>query len=213
MSQEEFDAMFGEEGVGDVFDLLFGQHGRRRRRSAAMQGVDLDAETTLSLEEAYDGTTRIIELDGQTIRVKIKPGIEDGQVLRIAGKGGHGSNGGANGDLYITIRIAPHARFQRRGNDLYCEVPVELYTAVLGGKAEIKSLRKTVSAKIPMGTPNGKVLRLLRLGMPIYDMKSEFGNMYATVVVKLPDHLSEQEIDLFRKLAEMREKHKPASHM
>jgi curved DNA-binding protein len=134
----------------------------------------------------------------------MKPGIADGQVLRVAGKGGRGSNGGPNGDLYITIRIAPHAEFQRRGNDLTCDRMVGLYTAILGGKAQIKTIKNTVNVDIPKETPNGKVLRLLGLGMPVYGTKNEFGNMYVTVIIQLPDHLSEQEIDLFRKLSILR---------
>jgi curved DNA-binding protein len=127
-------------------------------------------------------------------------------VLRVAGKGGRGSNGSTNGDLYITIRIAPHAEFQRRGNDLYCDRSVELYTAMLGGKARIKTMENTVNVDIPKETPNGKVLRLLGLGMPVYGTKNEFGNMYVKVVIQLPDHLSKEEIDLFKKLAALQKK-------
>jgi curved DNA-binding protein len=210
MSQEEFNAMFGGEDPGDIFETIFGQHAEARsgRRSRARKGEDYEAETTLTLEEAYHGSERLLKIHDQTIKIIMKPGIADGQVLRVAGKGGHGSNGGSNGDLYITIRIAPNAEFQRRGNDLYCDRPVELYTAILGGKARIKTMKNTVNVDIPKETPNGKVLRLLGLGMPIYGTKNEFGNMYVTVVIQLPDHLSEQEIEMFRKLAVLHKKHR-----
>ena len=207
MSSEEFHAMFGEEGLGeDLFGLLFGQQGRKRRgrRSGAIKGEDLHAETTLSLEEAYHGSTRLIGLDGQTIKVTIRPGITDQQALRIRGKGGAGLNGGPHGDLYLTVKIGSHAEFQRRGNDLHCDLPVELYTAVLGGKAPVKTLKGTVKVDIPKETPNGRVLRLRGLGMPIYGKKNEFGDLFVKVVVRMPDHLSEQEIDLFRKLKALR---------
>ena len=206
MSQEEFSAMFGEEGLGNIFDTIFGQQGGRRggRKSRASKGEDFEAETTLTLEEAYQGTERLLKIHDQTIKITMKPGIADGQVLRVAGKGGRGSNGGSNGDLYITIRIAPHTEVQRRGNDLYSDRPVDLYTAVLGGKARIKTIKNTVNVDIPKETPNGKVLRLLGLGMPVYGTKNEFGNMYVTIVIQLPDHLNEQEIELFRKLSALR---------
>jgi curved DNA-binding protein len=206
MSREEFDATFAEQGVGDLFELLFGQEGgsRRRRRAVAIKGDDLDAETTLSLEEAYHGTTRLISLDGHTIRVTIKPGIADGQVLRIIGKGGPGMNGGPSGDLYLTIRIPPHPGFHRKGNDLHVDMPVDLYTAVLGGKTQVKTLKRTVKVDIPQETQNGKVLRLRGLGMPIHGKKYEFGNLIAKVVIQIPERLSEQELDLFRKLAALR---------
>ena len=126
VSREEFDATFADGGVGDLFELLFGQHSGQGqgRRSAAVKGEDLDAETTLSLEEAYHGSTRIIQLNGQTIRVTIKPGIADMQVLRVPGKGRAGRNGGLNGDLYLTIKIAPHPVFHREGNDLHVTSPL-----------------------------------------------------------------------------------------
>jgi curved DNA-binding protein len=207
MRPDEFDTMFAGEGAGDLFEMLFGQRSGqgRGRRSAALKGEDLEAETTLSLEEAYHGTTRLLQLDGQTIRVTIKPGATDQQVLRVAGKGGAGLHGGPNGDLYLTIRIAPHPKFQRKGNDLLCDFPVELYTAVLGGKAQVKTLKGTVKVDIPKETPNGTALRLRGLGMPIYGKKNEFGNLFAKIVIQMPQQLSEQEIDLFRKLAALRQ--------
>ncbi|MCX6120534.1 MAG: J domain-containing protein [Ignavibacteriales bacterium] len=206
MSQEEFSAMFGEEGLGNIFESIFGQQsgGKGGRRSRASKGEDFEAETTLTLEEAYHGSERLLKIHDQTIKITMKPGIADGQVLRVAGKGGRGSNGGPNGDLYITIRVAPHAEFQRRGNDLYCDRPVELYTAMLGGKARIKTIKGTVDVDITRETHNGKVLRLLGLGMPVYGTKNEFGNMYVTVVIQLPDHLSEREIELFKQLSSLR---------
>ena len=205
-SMHESDAMFTDEGVGDLFEMLFGQRSgqRRGRRSVVIKGEDLAAETTLSLEEAYHGTTRLIQLNGQTIKVTIKPGVADQQMLRIAGKGGGGLSGGPNGDLYLTVKIAPHPEFHRKGNDLHRDLPVELYTAVLGGKTQIKTLKGKVTVKIPKGTPNGKELRLQGLGMPVYAKKSEFGDLLVKVDISLPEHLSEEEIDLFRKLVALR---------
>jgi curved DNA-binding protein len=203
MSQEEFSTMFGEEGAGDIFETIFGQRSgeSRGKRNRAIKGEDFEAETTLSLEEAYHGSTRFLKIHSQTIKIIMKPGIMDQQVLRLEGKGGRGLNGGPNGDLYITIKVALHPEFQRRGNDLYCDRSVDLYTAVLGGKARIKTLKDTVNVDVTKETPNGKMLRLLGLGMPVYGTKNEFGNLYVTIIIRLPDHLSEQEIELFRKLS------------
>jgi curved DNA-binding protein len=205
-STNESNSTFADEGIGDLFEMLFGQHSgqQRGRQSAVLKGEDLEAETTLSLEEAYHGSTRFLKVNGQTIKFIMKPGITDQQVLRLEGKGGRGLNGGPNGDLYITIKVASHPEFQRRGNDLYCDRPVDLYTAVLGGKARIKTLKDMVNVDIPKETHNGKMLRLLGLGMPVYGTKNEFGNLYVTIVIQLPEHLNEEETELFRKLSGLR---------
>lgn len=199
-------ARFEGSDVNDLFEMLFGQPSgqRRGRPSAAIQGEDLETETTLSLEEAYHGTTRLIQLNGQLIKVTIKPGVADGQTLRIPGKGGGGGRGGPNGDLFLTVRIAPHADYERKGNDLHRALPVELYTAVLGGKVQVATLKGRVTVKIPKGTSNDKVLRLRGLGMPAYATRNEFGDLLVKVGIVVPLNLSGEEIDLFGKLAALR---------
>jgi curved DNA-binding protein len=133
-------------------------------------------------------------------------------MLRIAGKGGGGLSGGPNGDLYLTIKIAPNPEFHRKGNDLHCDLPVELYTAVIGGKTEIKTLKGKITVDIPKETPNGKVLRLRGLGMPVYGKKNEFGNLIVKVNIQIPDHLSEEEFDLFKKLAALQKTNHATAH-
>ena len=205
-NSNQSNTMFDGENVYDLFEMLFGQRSGQRRGggSNVIKGEDLETETTLSLDEAYHGTARLIQLNGQTIKVNIKPGVADHQRLRIAGKGGNGFNGGPNGHLFITVKIAPHPEFIRKGNDLYCSKAVDLYTAMLGGKVRIKTLKDDVNVAIPKETPNGKLLRLPGLGMPVQESKNEFGNLYVTISIQLPDNLNEQEIELFRKLAALR---------
>jgi curved DNA-binding protein len=204
----ETNAGFTGDNVNDLFEMLFGQRSghQRGRRSVSIKGGDLEAETTLSLEEAFHGTIRLIRLNGQTIKVTIKPGTADMQTLRIAGKGGAGLSGGPNGDLYLKVRIAPHPEFHWVGNDLHCKLPVELYSALLGGKTQIKTLKGKVTVDIPKGTPNGKELRLKGLGMPVYAKKNEFGNLLVKIEILLPENLSEEELNLFGKLASLRRK-------
>lgn len=203
MSREDFDATFADEGVGDLFELLFGRRGGQHpgRKGVAVKGEDLNAETTLTLEEAYHGTTRLIRLNRQTIKVTIAPGVADGQMLRIPGKGGQGLGGGPNGNLYLTVAIAPHPDFRRTGNDLHRELPVDLYTAVLGGTTPVTTLKGSVAVHIPKGTPNGKELRLRGMGMPISARKHESGNLFLRVNIVLPEHLNDQEMEMFRTLA------------
>jgi len=197
---------FTDEGVDDLFELLFGQRSGQRsaRQGVVFKGVDLETETILSLEEAYRGTSRLLKLNDQTIKVTIKPGVADKQVLRIAGKGGRGTNGGPNGDIFLHVSIASHPVFQRRGDDLYCDFPVDLYTAVLGGKARIETLKGGVNVTLPKGTPNGKELSLRGLGMPVFGKKNEFGDLYVKVSIVLPEKLTEKEFGMFKSLAALR---------
>jgi curved DNA-binding protein len=205
-STEESDTVFADEGVNDLFEMLFGQRTTHRpgRRSVVIKGEDLQTQTNLSLEEAYHGTKWLIQLNGQTIKVTIKPGAADQQMLRIPGRGAGGLSGGPNGDLYLTINIAPHPEYQRKGNDLHRNLPVNLYTAVLGGKAEIITLKGKITVNIPKGTSNGKELRLRGLGMPVYGKKGKFGDLLVKVDVVLPEHLGTEEMDLFGKLSGLR---------
>ena len=206
MNTNESDPGFGNAGVEDLFEMLFGQRSGQRRgsRGVAVKGEDLETETILSLEEAYHGTTRLIRLNEQTIKVTIKPGVVDSQKLRIPAKGGNGSIGGTNGDLYLTIKIAAHPEFRRKGNDLYRDLPVDLYIALLGGKSTVKTLNGRVAVNIPQGTKNGTELRLQGLGMPVYGKKRDFGNLLVKVDIVLPEKLTEEETEMFTKLAALR---------
>lgn len=203
MSGEDFSSMSGGDDQSDLFELLFGRREARQRRRS-YKGADLEAETTLSLEEAFEGTTRIIKLNGQTIRVKITRGIANHQVMRIAAKGEPGLNGGPPGDFYLTVKIAPHPIFNRKGNDLFCALPVPLYTAVLGGKTLVKTLSGAVKVDIPLETPNHKELRLRGLGMPVFGTKDAHGDLFVVVNIQIPEHLTEQETELFGQLAALR---------
>ncbi|MEX2117325.1 MAG: DnaJ C-terminal domain-containing protein [Bacteroidota bacterium] len=161
----------------------------------------IETETTISLEDAYHGVTRLIRFNGQAIKVRIKPGVADLQILKIAGKGGRGRGGGRNGDFSVTVRVAPHLEFRRIGNDLRRDLPVKSRTAILGGKTQITTLKGKVKINIPKGTSTGKMLKLRGHGMPIYAKKNRFGDLLVKVSIMKPDHLMEEQIDLFGTLA------------
>ncbi len=204
---------FGEGGEGygeysEFFQSFFGGGGRGSRRAGAARGVpgqDFRAEMELSLEEAYQGAERMVDLGGQRLKLNLKPGLSDGQNIRLAGKGGPGIQGGPNGDVLITVRMPPHPDYERKGDDLYKDVAVDIYTAVLGGKVKVRTLKGEVNLAIPAGTDGGKMLRLRGLGMPVYGKANQFGDFFARIAIKTPKHLSEKEKSLFRELAEIRE--------
>lgn len=205
-SEEDFSNIFGGTGGhSDFFETLFGSFKSHRARGAgSMKGADAEAELTITLEEAFHGGVKTINLDGEMLNINLKPGMTDGQRLRLKQKGGRGIGNGPRGDLYLTVHIQEHPIFQRKGDDLYCDLEVDVYTAVLGGKKTIQTLKGPVNINIPKETQGGKVLRLRDLGMPRRDTPSGYGDLYARIIITIPTKLSAREIALFEELAGLR---------
>jgi curved DNA-binding protein len=206
----DFEDLFGGTGYSDFFETLFGggfggtQKKRRGGRSMQTRGQDYQAEMDITLEEAYKGTARIFKHNSESIKLNIKPGVPEGHILKIPGKGGVGRSGGPAGDLLIKINILSHNIFERRGDDLYANLPVELYTAVLGGKIQFKTLKGIIKINIAKESEFGKTLRLNKLGMPRYGKPNEFGDMYLKLDIQIPKNLSAKEIKLFNDLQKIR---------
>ncbi len=216
----------GGSGFSDFFEMFFGRGsrdtedlfsrftgGRTRGQATPRKGRDIQAEMEITLLEAYQGSKRTFEINGQKLRMEIKPGAYDGQKLRIKGKGLPGPNGGPNGDLYIILRVKPDPRFKREGDNLIYKATIDLYTAVLGGTVEIPTMTGMVRVNIPKGTSPGKVLRLKGKGMPVYGKPGQFGDLLVHIDVEIPKDLSNEEIELFEKLRAMRKKMAGASTM
>ena len=192
-----FESIFGNSSGGFGGGFSSGKGGRSR----AIKGEDYQAETTITLEEAFQGTSRQINLPDQKLNMKLKPGIEEGQILRMKDKGGPGRNGGPNGDLFITIHIMPNHQFERKGDDLYFDQPLSAFTAMLGGKLSAQGLDKAVSIKIPPGTDSNKVFRLKGMGMPLYAKPEQRGDGYVRVILTVPKDISEQDKETLSKIA------------
>jgi curved DNA-binding protein len=142
-------------------------------------------------------------VNGKNIRITIPAGIEDGQVIRLRGHGGAGVNGGPNGDLYITFVIKNNTPFKRMGNDLHVSVPLDLYTAVLGGEIMVDTLGSKVKLKVKPETQNGTRMRLKGKGFPVYKKEGEHGDLYITFEIRIPTNLTERQKELFRELAKI----------
>ena len=200
----DFDDM---SGYSDFFDAFFGGRGKSRRgggRSVSTIGQDMQAMIEITLSESYSGTSKVFNYNGQSIKLNIKPGIADGQVLKLAGKGGAGIRGDQAGDLLITIKVLPDAVFDRKGDDLYAFLNVSLYDAVLGGKVEFEMIKGKVKVDVPKECSAGKIFRLAKLGMPKYGKTGESGDLYLTVKIDLPKNLSAKETTLFNELKKLR---------
>lgn len=218
MSQDEMEAMFGSDQnpFSDFFTTFFGGGGGGfegaagarggRGRPRQRQGRDVEHEIQLTLEDAYQGTTRRLSLkhDGQarTVDVRIPAGVTDGSRVRIAGEGEQGAGGATSGDLFLRVRLAPHPVFERKARDLYAKVPVPVTTAVLGGEAAVPTLTgKPARLKIPPATQNGQLFRLKGYGMPAIGKGEDKGDVYARVEVQLPTTLSADEREHWEALA------------
>ena len=134
----------------------------------------------------------------------IKPGMQEGKLIRLSGKGGHVAQGGDRGNIYLKIHIAAHQSFERKGNDLYHNIAVDFYTAVLGGKVLIHTLKGDIKIDIPPETENGMTLRLNGLGMPHFSEAEQVDDLYATVKVLLPKNHSAEEKELFTQLSKIK---------
>lgn len=219
VSPEEFEQIFGQGGgFSDFFETLFGAAAARDARTGAgfqqretyqpfgrnrtiQQGQDLETPVNISLEEAYHGTSRIIQKGpGDKVKAKIPPGVRTGSRVRLKGKGQPGSAGQSPGDLFLNVDVASHPDFERKGDDLQVSIPVDIYTLLLGGNIEVKTPGKTVRLDIPPETQNQTRFRLRDLGMPTLDQKNNRGDMYVQVSAVLPEILTEDEREKFTAL-------------
>jgi DnaJ-class molecular chaperone len=188
----------GEQAEGfraeDIFSDLFGGLGggaRGRKRNQPQRGEDYEMQITVSFEEAVRGGTRRMTLpSGSDVDVRIPAGVKDGQQIRLRGQGAPGRNNGPNGDLLLSVTIAPHPYFTRDGSDLKMDLPVTLKEAVLGGKVPVPTLGGTVQLTIPANANSGAVLRLKGKGVPGRGTSGggeQAGDLYVRLVVTLPD--------------------------
>jgi len=206
---------FSGTGFSDFFNIFFGEHfqdgfssfqGSRRSQGTQppKKGEDYESILEVDLHEVFNGSSRILTVGEEKINITIPKGVEQGQILRVRGKGAPGRRGGERGDIYLKVEIIPEPGYEISGNDLHHELHVPLYTAVLGGEIPCKTPRGVFNLKIPKETQNGKILRMKGLGLPIAKKKSESGDLYLKIIVNLPESLSEKERELFRKLASLR---------
>jgi curved DNA-binding protein len=208
VDMNDFNNMFGEGGdLSDFFQNVFGQQGtgQSRGQTRARRGRDVEQPFSVTLEEAYLGVKRGMQRNGKKLEANIPPGVQNGSRVRLAGAGQPGTNG-AGGDLYLMIDVKPHAQFERKGDDLYVELPVDLYILMLGGEARVPTLKgKEILLTIPLESTNGKQFRLSGQGMPRLNDPAHKGDLYVRIKAVLPQELNEKEKSLFRELARLRQ--------
>lgn len=195
---------FGGNGSGfsDFFEELFGHRGASAGRGAhgAFKGQDIQGELQLTLREAATTHKQTFSVNGENLRITVPAGIANGQIIKLKGHGGKGVNGGPDGDLYITFNIADDPVFRRKDNDLYTDVNIDLYTAVLGGEVTVNTLDGQVKLKVRPGTQNDAKARLKGKGFPVYKQDGTYGDLIVTYHVTIPTTLTDKQKDLFRQL-------------
>lgn len=205
-SGADFEEFFGREsGFSDFFETFFAGSGsgfgRQKQRPA--RGRDLEALIDLSLAEAYHGSERIIQLDNNSLKMKISAGVKDGQLLRIKEKGQAGRNGGKAGDLLLKVRLLPDPEYSFEGTELVKVQTVDFYTAVLGGKLQTDVFGKTIQIPLKPQTQDGTILRLKNMGMPVYGSDTR-GNLLLRIRITLPPQISEEEMKHIERAAQLR---------
>jgi len=208
---EDLEDLFGNVSpYSDFFTNIFGQArggGKSRGRGAPAsprRGRDVEYEVDLSLEEAFHGTERLLEMDGHRIKAGIPAGVRSGSHVRLAGQGEPGQNNGPAGDLYLNVQIRPNETFEREGNDLHLDVPVDIFTAIAGGEIRIPSIERPLILTIPPRTNAGRSFRLRGKGMPHLGDPKRRGDLFAMVRLVLPESLTDQEVNSIRTLAAAR---------
>lgn len=199
-----FETIFGG---GDPFagrQYQARQYQSNARTAASQRGQDAKAEVDIDLKDVMTGVEKQFRVNGERVKIKIPAGIEDGKRLKLKGKGQHSQPGGKKGDLYLKINVIEPEGFERKGNNIYQEVPVDLYTAVLGGELTAQTLNGKIKLSIPPETPNGKLFRLAGRGLPPFKRMGKRGDYFLKADITIPENLTQKEKELFKKLAEER---------
>jgi curved DNA-binding protein len=197
-----FDFGGGGGDFSDFFNSMFGggPPGSGSGRSQRYRGQDMNAELQLNLRDILESKKQTITVNGKNIRLTIPAGIENGQTIKIKGHGGAGSNGAPAGDLYIKFAIPEDAEFKRVGNDLYRNISLDLYTAVLGGEITADTLTGKVKLKVQPGTQPATKVKLKGKGLPVYKKDNQFGDLYLTYNIQIPTNLNPKQKELFEEL-------------
>jgi curved DNA-binding protein len=201
-SKNPFQDFGGNEdsNYSNFFEQFFSN---QQSRSQNYNGSNYETDIEITLEESYKGTSRIVQLENEKIRITTKPGAYSDLLLKIKGKGEKGSSEKNHGDLIARIFVKPHPQFIRKGDDLYMNQTIDLYTAILGGDILVNTLSGQLKVKIDELTQNNKSIRLKNKGMPMYDKAEMHGNLYILLQVTLPQKLNDKQRELFEQLKQL----------
>jgi curved DNA-binding protein len=201
-----YSGSFDDDRFSDFFEQMFGGGARTRGtgRSPQFKGQDFNAELQLNLTDVYTSHKQTLTVNGKNIRLTIPAGVENGQTIKIKGHGGPGAQGGPKGDLLITFKIANNTDFKREKENLYRSVELDFYTALLGGEITIDTFKGKAKLTIKPETQNGTRVKLKGKGFPKYKKEDEYGDLYITYEIKVPENLTKKEKELYTELQKLR---------
>ncbi|CAN5272607.1 J domain-containing protein [soil metagenome] len=204
--QGSYSGNFEDDTFSDFFEQVFGGGARSRgsARQPQYKGQDFNAELQLNLRDVYTSQKQTLTINGRNIRLTIPAGVENGQTIKIKGHGGTGIENGPKGDLYITFNIINDTAFKREKENLYKNVDLDLYTALLGGEFTVDTFTGKVKLEVKPGTQPGTKIKLKGKGFPKYKKENQFGDLFITYQVKMPSNLSEKEKELITELKKLR---------
>ncbi len=202
-SSQSNSSHFNDQDYSSFFESMFGGMGGGKQRTSSFKGQDYTTEIRLNILDVLVSQKQTLNINGKSIRITIPAGVENGQTIKISGHGAPGTNGGPNGDLYISFVIENSTKFKREGNNLYEEVNLDLFTAILGGEITIETLTSKVKLTILPGTQNSTKVKLKGKGMPIYKKEGDFGDLIITYQIKIPNNLTDKQIELFTEIANL----------
>jgi curved DNA-binding protein len=197
--------IFGGPAFSDFFSRIFGgaqDVGSSRASHRSPRTPSYEQEVEITLQDAFQGATWRGEIDGRRLEVKIPPGAQTGTKVRVAQAISTGVEN-RKADLYLLIKVRDDPHFERQGHDLYTDVNMDLYTAVLGGEVTIPTMSGNVVLTVPAGTQPGQTFRLKGRGMPHLKNPSQQGDLLARARVTIPRHLTNEQRELFKKLASL----------
>ena len=204
-SRSQQSEQFNEHQYSDFFESFFGGSSTQSKRgSVKFKGQDFNAELQLNLKDVYTTHQQILTVNGKNIRLTIPAGVKNEQKIKIAGKGGEGINGGPIGNLYITFKIKNDTPFILVDDNLFSNVDLDLYTALLGGEITLNTFDGKVKLTVKPETQNGTKVKLSGKGFPVYKKEGTFGDLVVTYQIKLPTNLSEKEKELFTEFSKLR---------
>ncbi|HWQ84292.1 MAG TPA: DnaJ C-terminal domain-containing protein, partial [Anaerolineales bacterium] len=186
-----------------IFGGMPGQQPRSTGRASPRPQPSYEQQVEISLQEVFSGATRLMEIDGRRLEVKIPKGARTGTKVRVPQVVSPGASG-PKSDLYLVIQVASDPRFERKGDDLYTDVSIDVYTAVLGGDTQVDTFSGKVVLTIPPGTQNNQTFRLAGRGLPTLKQPDRLGDLYVRIKVSIPRNLSDKQRSLFQELAQIK---------